>query len=49
MPDLPPVEDYATALPDTARPTAAAPDSDPGHLLPPEVWARVVAGVEGEA
>lgn len=41
-----PIEDYAQAWPETAQPTADEPTEDPGHMLPDEVWARVVAGVE---
>lgn len=44
-----PIEDYATAWPQTAQPTAAEPDEDPGHLVPDDVWAAVVAAVEGES
>jgi len=46
-PDGAPLEDYATALPATAQPTASEPDDD-GHLLPDEVWAKVVADAESD-
>lgn len=41
-----PIEDYATAWPQTAQPTADEPRDDPGHLLPDEVWSAVVADAE---
>lgn len=41
------IEDYATAWPQTAVPTAPEPEGDPGHLLPEDVWAAVVASAEG--
>jgi hypothetical protein len=44
-----PIEDYATAWPETAQPTADEPAGDPGHLVPDDVWAAVQADVEGEA
>lgn len=40
-------DDYAIAVPETARPSMDHPDGDPGHLIPDEVWGRVVAHVEG--
>jgi hypothetical protein len=43
-----PIENYATALPETAQPTTEEPQEDAGHLLPADVWAQVVAAVEGE-
>lgn len=43
----PPIEAYAVAWPQTAQPTAPEPQDDPGHLLPAEDWAAVVAAVEG--
>lgn len=47
MPDYP-IEDYATAWPETAQPTAPEPTDDPGHLMPDADWAAVVAAVEGD-
>jgi hypothetical protein len=41
-----PIEEYATALPQTAQPTAPEPADDGGHLLPDDVWATVVADAE---
>lgn len=50
-PDGAPIEDYATALPETAVPTAPQPPGDDGHLLPDDDWATVAAAAEpgGEA
>lgn len=45
-PDGLPLEDYATALPRTAQPTAGEPAEDAGHLLPEDEWAKVVADAE---
>lgn len=44
-----PIEDYAEAWPETARPTAPEPEVDAGHLLPEDAWARVVADAEGQS
>ena len=45
-PANPPIEDYDTALPETAQPTAPEPDEDVGHLLPQEAWDEVVRAAE---
>lgn len=47
MPEYP-IEDYATAWPETAQPTAPEPAEDDGHLLPDDAWAEVVAAAEAD-
>ena len=47
-PDGAPIEDYDTAVPETARPTAPEPVEDAGHLLPQEAWDEVVRDAEAD-